>query len=84
MNDQPPHEPDEVLDLTGIKCPVNSSKALIRLEAMEEGEFLELIIDDGPPRENVPVTLTQEGHTVVSIRRSRDQWVLLIRRGRDV
>jgi sulfite reductase (ferredoxin) len=79
-----PPPPDEALDLTGIRCPLNSSEALIRLEFMEEGEHLELTIDDGPPRENVPLTLTQEGHAVVEIRRSGSQWVLLVRRGPDV
>ena len=77
-------EPDERLDLLGVPCPHNSSKAIIELELMDEGEILEVKIDDGEPIENVPVTLLQEGHEILSKTRSGDQWTLLVRRGDDI
>jgi len=77
-------DPDDRLDLTGIECPHNSSKAIMRLEVMDEGEVLEIVIDDGDPRENVPVTMDQEDHAILDIRRTGEQWTLLVRRGPDV
>ncbi|MEN8150014.1 MAG: sulfurtransferase TusA family protein [Planctomycetota bacterium] len=77
-------EPDAVLDVTGVPCPRSSSHALTRLEVMDEGELLELSIADGEARENVPATLAQEGHVVLSTLRKGDRRVLLVRRGSDV
>ncbi len=82
MTDRP--IPDEQLDLTGVACPHNSSQAIMRLEWMDEGELLELVIDDGEARENVPVTLDQEGHAVLTMERTGEQWTLLVKRGPDV
>ncbi len=79
-----PTDADEMLDLTDVACPRNSSQAIMRLEWMDPGELLRLLIDDGEAYENVPVTLKQEGHEVLDIRRAGDQWTLLVRRGPDV
>ena len=73
----------ERLDLTGVHCPHNSSRAIMALEVMEEGDLLEIVIDDGEPLENVPVTLKQEGHELMEMRRTGDQWTLLVRRGEE-
>ena len=77
-------DPDARLDLTGVPCPHNSSRAIVELEVMDEGEILEIIIDDGEPIVNVPVTLDQEQHEILDTRRLGDQWRLLVRRGPDV
>ena len=77
-------EPDLRLDLTGVPCPHNSSRAILELEVMDEGEILEIVIDDGDPIANVPVTLTQEAHELLDTRRHGDQWRLLVRRGPDI
>ena len=72
------------LDLSGVPCPHNSSRAIVELEIMDEGEILEIIVDDGEPIENVPVTLEQEMHQLLDKRRHGDQWLLLVRRGPDL
>jgi len=77
-------EPDLRLDLTGVPCPHNSSRAILELEVMDEGEILEIVIDDGDPIANVPVSLTQEEHEVLDTQRHGDQWRLLVRRGPDI
>ncbi|MAE70175.1 MAG: hypothetical protein CME06_06865 [Gemmatimonadetes bacterium] len=70
---------DEEIDLTGVPCPQNAARALLRLETMETGELLRIVIDDGEPIEQVPNSVTEEGHAL----RRRDQlgdgrWVLFI------
>jgi TusA-related sulfurtransferase len=71
---------DEVLDLTGVPCPRNSARALLRLEMMDSGQVLRLTIDDGEPIENVPSSLEVEGHAVAEREQLADsRWVLSVR-----
>jgi len=57
---------------------------MLRLEVMDEGERLELLIDDGEPLENVPVSLEQEGHRVLELAAEGGGWRLQVERGPDV
>ena len=57
-------KPDETLDLSGVPCPQNTARALLTLEWMDPGEILEVTVDDGEPKENVPPGLEAEGHTI--------------------
>ncbi|NQT89962.1 MAG: sulfurtransferase TusA family protein [Candidatus Omnitrophica bacterium] len=73
-------QPDEKLDLAGVPCPQNSARTLIKLEGMDSGAMLEVIIDDGEPVKNVPPSVEEEGHRVVEKVRTGDRWKILIRR----
>ena len=75
--------PDERMDLSGVPCPQNSARTLIKLEGMDEGEILEIIIDDGEPMENVPPSLEEDGHQIVGKEQAGDKWIILVRRGND-
>jgi TusA-related sulfurtransferase len=71
----------EIMDLTNIACPHNFVKALIRLEGMESGTELKLIVDSGEPIANVPPALEEEGHLIISKSMvSADSWELIVRR----
>lgn len=70
-----------VLDLSGVPCPVNSARALIRLEGMAPGAELRLLVDDGEPIRNVPPALEEQGHAIVEKSAAGKQWSLLVRRG---
>lgn len=54
-----------LLDLGGVACPMNFVKAKLRLEAMEVGEALDVVLDDGEPIRNVPASLAGEGQEIV-------------------
>ena len=67
------------LDLRKIPCPRNTSKALIFLSGMDSGETLEIYLDDGEPIQNVPSSLTLEGHKVTKINQNPEGfWVILV------
>jgi TusA-related sulfurtransferase len=70
----------EKLDLSGIPCPANSARALLKLEALGPGEELELTVDDGEPALNVPSSLTTEGHKVLAKKREGTKWIILARK----
>ncbi len=71
---------DEVLDLSGVPCPQNAARALLRLGAMDEGEVLQLTIDDGEPIELVPESLAEEDYPILERRQLEDgRWMLWVR-----
>lgn len=55
-----------VYDLRGVACPLNYVKTKLRLEMMETGERLEVWLDAGEPIKNVPMSLRNDGHKVLS------------------
>lgn len=59
-------EPDAELDLRGVICPYNFVKTKLKLESMENGQVLSVILDSGDPIRNVPQSVQNEGHTVLS------------------
>ena len=52
------------LDLRGVKCPLNWAHAKVRLEQMERGEVLELVLDDPRGARDIPRAAEAEGYAV--------------------
>ena len=69
------------LDLKGVACPFNYVQAKIRLETMDIGQLLEITIDDGEPIENVPKSLTNDGHEITDTKKIGQHYRLVIRKG---
>ncbi|HJT20607.1 MAG TPA: sulfurtransferase TusA family protein [Nitrospira sp.] len=63
--DQQLIHPDAELDLRGVICPYNFIKTKLKLETMEEGQLLAVILDAGDPIRNVPQSVGNEGHEVL-------------------
>lgn len=55
------------LDLRGVVCPTNFVKTKLKLEEMNPGEVLEIIIDAGEPIANVPRSIKEEGHKIIKV-----------------
>jgi len=53
-----------LLDLSGVACPMNFVKTKIKLSSMAIGAQLDVILDDGAPIQNVPLSLEEQGQTV--------------------
>jgi len=62
----PVPEADAELDLRGVICPYNFVKTKLKLETMKPGQVLSVILDEGDPIRNVPRSVTDDGHTVLS------------------
>ena len=69
------------LDLCGVPCPANAARALLRLESLEPGEELELLVDDGEPAENVSAALSEAGHGLLSRAKNGGRWRLVCKKG---
>ncbi len=76
-------QPDAELDLRGVICPYNFVKTKLKLEAMEQGQILSVLLDDGDPIGNVPRSVSNEGHTILSQDLVEGSYRVLIRRRED-
>lgn len=75
-----PEVPVSELDLRGVICPYNFVKTKLKLETLEQGQVLSVLLDDGDPIRNVPRSVENEGHTVLSQERVDQAYRILIRR----
>ncbi len=71
---------DADLDLRGVICPYNFVKTKLKLETMEPGQVLSVLLDEGDPIRNVPRSVENEGHTVLAQERFENVYRVLIRR----
>jgi TusA-related sulfurtransferase len=76
-----PIQPDVELDLRGVICPYNFVKTKLKLETMEGGQVLSVLLDDGDPIRNVPQSVRNEGHTILSQERVDRAHRVIIRKG---
>ena len=74
------HQSDVELDLRGVICPYNFVKTKLKLETMDEGQILSVLLDDGDPIRNVPRSVENEGHTVLAQERIEQAYRVVIRR----
>ena len=67
-----------LLDLRGLKCPLNWAHAKVRLEAMSRGETIELTIDDPRGARDIPRAAEAEGYAIMRIEEADGVWRLRI------
>ena len=79
-NDGITDDADVKKDLRGVACPMNFVKTKIELSTMKSGQLLEILLDDGQPINNVPGSVRQEGHEVLSTEKVDNYWKVLIRK----
>jgi tRNA 2-thiouridine synthesizing protein A len=68
----------EQINLCGVKCPLNWAKAKVRLEYLDRGDVLELLIDDPKGRRDIPRAAEAEGYAIVSIEEVEGGWRIAI------
>ena len=63
---------DEKIDITDLTCPITFVKTKVALEEMDEGQILQVHLNDGEPVQNVPRSIKEEGHEVLELRDNED------------
>ncbi|MEJ2691360.1 MAG: sulfurtransferase TusA family protein [Deltaproteobacteria bacterium] len=72
---------DREKDCRGVGCPMNMVYAKVELSKLKSGQILSLLLDDGPPINNVPGSVQKEGHEILEKKQLADgAWQLLIRK----
>lgn len=70
----------ERMDLVGVKCPLNWARAKVRLEDMDPGARLALIVDDPRAVRDIPRAAEAHGHAVVEVVAEGARWRIEIER----
>lgn len=58
---------DDKVDITDVVCPVTFVKTKVALEELDEGQILQVHVNDGEPVQNVPRSIKEEGHEVLGL-----------------
>jgi len=58
---------DYFLDITDATCPMTFVKTKLMVERMAVGEVVEVRLRGAEPLENVPRSITQHGHEILSL-----------------
>lgn len=72
--------PDDRIDLRGVLCPINFVKTKLKLEMLDSGQILEVILDDGEPIRSVPRSVKEEGHKIIKVENMENAYRLLIKK----
>ncbi|MEK6759658.1 MAG: sulfurtransferase TusA family protein [Deltaproteobacteria bacterium] len=72
---------EATLDLRGVMCPINFVKTKLKLEMMEAGEVLEVVLDSGDPIQNVPKSIKEEGHKIIEVKKEGDYFRIRVQKG---
>ncbi len=70
----------EELDLRGVICPYNFVKTKLKLDTLDIGDQLAVLLDDGEPIRNVPQSVTNEGHQVLAQEKMGEYFRVLIQK----
>ena len=63
---------DDRVDITDVNCPVTFVKTKVALEELDEGQILQVHLNDGEPVQNVPRSLKEEGHEILKLEDNGD------------
>ena len=64
-------------------CPYNFVKTKLKLESMEAGQILAVLLDEGDPIRNVPRSVSDDGHIVLSQEPLAQFYRVMIRKRAD-
>lgn len=70
----------QTLDITKDHCPMTFVKAKLALAKLSSGDILEITLSGGEPLENVPRSAEEEGHEIISIEESGNNYLVKIAR----
>lgn len=70
---------EEVLDLRGVKCPMNLVKTKLKLESMNKGDVLDIYLSDPAAKKDVPLSLEHEEHEILDIKEIMEENFFIIK-----
>ena len=72
---------DYFLDMRKVSCPLNYVKTKLKLEGLEQGSKLEVLLSDGEPIVNVPRSVKEDGHKVLDIKQVDGYYKVIFEKG---
>lgn len=74
-------KPDQVLDASGLNCPLPLLKAKQALSRLQANQLLKVIATDAGSVRDFKVFTDQSDHTLIESFTDNDRFIYLIRRG---
>ncbi len=75
---------DDKVDITDVVCPITFVKTKVALEELDDGQILQVHLNDGEPVQNVPRSVKDEGHQVLKLLANEDgTYELFVRKTGD-
>ncbi|MBI5183321.1 MAG: pyridoxal-phosphate dependent enzyme [Nitrospinae bacterium] len=76
-------KPIQELNIKGEVCPYTFVKSKLAIEKLEPGDILRIIVDHFPALDNVPRSLTDDGHEILKINRlNNTDWEIVVKKSR--
>ena len=73
---------DDFVDITDVVCPITFVKVKVALEDLDDGQILEIRMNEGEPIQNVPRSLKDEQHKVLEVNNNEDgTFTLFVEKG---
>ncbi|WP_434656085.1 sulfurtransferase TusA family protein [Thermoanaerobacterium thermosaccharolyticum] len=73
---------DSFIDITDVVCPITFVKAKVAIEELEDGQILEVRMNEGEPIKNVPSSFKDEGHKILNVINNRDgTYTIFVKKG---
>ena len=79
-NRSPSDGVDFFLDITDQVCPMTFVKTRLLIDRMAPGQIAEILLNGGEPLTNVPRSVEEHGHAVLSIEAEGDAHRLRVRK----
>lgn len=73
-------EADEVLDCSGLMCPMPVLKAKQVMSKIESGKLLRIIATDKGSREDIPAWAESTGNELLEMKEEEDKIVFIIKK----
>ena len=77
-NTSSPNDQFRFKDLRGVPCPMNFVKTKLALAKLNKGDRLDILLDDGEPINNVPISVEEEGHLILEKMPVENYWQVMI------
>ena len=72
---------DKSIDIRGEVCPYTYVRSKLAIEGMQQGQMLEIILDQKPAVENVPRSMENEGHKILEVTQlNQTDWKIVVRK----
>ncbi|MBI4378581.1 MAG: sulfurtransferase TusA family protein [Nitrospinae bacterium] len=69
---------DDSIDLSHEVCPMTFVLTKMKLEALQQGQLLEVILPAGEPMRSVPISIKEEGHKILKVEKMGGMFKLII------
>jgi tRNA 2-thiouridine synthesizing protein A len=66
------------LDLKGVPCPLNWARAKVRLEELDRGQAITVMVDDARSVRDLPRAAEAEGYAVLEVAPLSGAWRIVI------